>query len=147
MTPSDEEAVSERILEIGEDDLVREKSSCMLQLALLPSLPSITRQEVDLTHGRLKAIPEVVATLRKVEVLSLRQNLIPDMEPLSGLTALRELDLYDNELTTVAGLDNLTQLTYATSVILRGCWIVKKFFYLLNLKICFLEKFWHSHPP
>lgn len=69
-------------------------------------------QEVDLTHGRLSAIPEVVLTLKKIEVLTLRQNLIPDMEPVSRLPTLRELDLYDNELTTIAGLDGLSELTY-----------------------------------
>ena len=47
MTPSDEEAVSERILEIGEDDLVREKNSCIFQLALLPSLHNLTGSGSD----------------------------------------------------------------------------------------------------
>ena len=72
----------------------------------------ICLQEVDLTHGRLKAIPDVIVTLKKVKVLTLRQNLIPDMAPLSGLRTLQELDLYDNELTAITGLDDLNELTY-----------------------------------
>ena len=72
----------------------------------------ICLQEVDLTHGRLKAVPDVIVTLKKVKVLTLRQNLIPDMAPLSGLRTLQELDLYDNELTAITGLDDLNELTY-----------------------------------
>ena len=73
---------------------------------------SIFLQEVDLTHGRLAAIPDVILTLKKVKVLTLRQNLIPDMKPLSGLQTLQELDLYDNELTAITGLEHMSELTY-----------------------------------
>lgn len=54
----------------------------------------------------------MVCVLKKVEVLTLRQNLIPDMKPLSGLTTLRELDLYDNELKAIDGLEGMSSLTY-----------------------------------
>ena len=56
-------------------------------------------QEVDLTHGRLKVIPPVLARLTQVEVLTLRQNLIKDVGPITDLCTLKDLDLYDNELT------------------------------------------------
>ena len=35
--------------------------------------------------------------------------------PLESLTALRDLDLYDNRLTSVDGLNTLTELEYAPS--------------------------------
>ena len=132
-SPSDEDMVEERIPEIEEDDLVSKRNNPHTSTHSLPAsplsypplpsptLPSPTlpspllssplSQEVDLTHGRLKAIPDVILTLKKVEVLTLRQNLIPDMEPLSGLRTLRELDLYDNELSTIAGLEEMSSLT------------------------------------
>ena len=66
---------------------------------------------MDLTHARLRSIPDVVCALRKVETLTLTQNLIPDMKPLSGLTTLRQLDLYDNELKAIDGLEGMSSLT------------------------------------
>ena len=69
------------------------------------------RQEVDLTHARLKAVPGVLRTLRKVKVLSLRQNLIKDVSPLAELATLEELDLYDNELATIHAMEKLSSLT------------------------------------
>ena len=64
-----------------------------------------------MTHARLKVIPEILRQLTKVEVLSLRQNLISDVTPLADLTTLRELDLYDNELESIHALERLTSLT------------------------------------
>ena len=66
---------------------------------------------MDLTHARLKVVPEILGQLTKVEVLSLRQNLISDVTPLADLTTLRELDLYDNELKSIHALERLTSLT------------------------------------
>lgn len=66
---------------------------------------------MDLTHGRLKAVPEVLAKLTKVEVLTLRQNLIKDIGPVSDLCTLRELDLYDNELTATPDVTKMASLT------------------------------------
>ena len=54
---------------------------------------------MDLTHGRLKVVPEVLARLTQVEVLIMRQNLIKDIGPIADLCTLKDLDLYDNELT------------------------------------------------
>lgn len=86
-----------------------------LRFSHAPPLPLAPPQEVDLTHGRLKRIPGALRGLKCVEVLSLRQNLLQDLEPISSLTTLRELDLYDNELTTIHGLERLTSLTYVHS--------------------------------
>ena len=67
---------------------------------------------MDLTHGRLHSIPDVVCRLKCVQVLTLRQNLIPDMSPLAGLETLTELDLYDNELRKIEGLEEMKNLMY-----------------------------------
>ena len=67
-------------------------------------------QEVDLTHGRLKVVPEVLGRLTKVEILTMRQNLIKDIGPIAELSTLRELDLYDNELTATPDLSKMNSL-------------------------------------
>jgi Leucine-rich repeat (LRR) protein len=41
----------------------------------------------------------------------MRQNLIKKIEGLATLVNLRELDLRDNELEVIEGLETLTQLT------------------------------------
>ena len=69
-----------------------------------------TLQEVDLTHGKLKIVPEVLAKLTRVEVLTMRQNLIQDIGPIADLCTLRELDLYDNELTATPDLSKMRSL-------------------------------------
>lgn len=55
-------------------------------------------------------VPAALQRLKHVEVLSLRQNLISDASPLATLTTLRDLDLYDNELTSMAAFSALTNL-------------------------------------
>jgi len=85
----EEEEENERVLRIKEDDT-----------------------DVDLTHARLKKVPAVLRRLKKLEVLSLRQNLIVDLEPLSDLTTLKELDLYDNDLKRIHALERLVNLTF-----------------------------------
>ena len=67
-------------------------------------------QEVDLTHGRLKVVPEVLGQLTHVEILTMRQNLIKDIGPIAKLSTLRELDLYDNELTATPDLSKMNAL-------------------------------------
>ena len=67
-------------------------------------------QEVDLTHGKLKVVPEVLGRLTKVEILTMRQNLIKDVGLIAELSTLRELDLYDNELTTTPDLSKMSSL-------------------------------------
>ena len=92
-------------------------------------------QYVDLTHYRLKKVPVPVSSLTKVEVstlatlsvcvlfisfllqhLCLRQNLIIDISPISELTTLTELDLYDNEIKDIHGLEKLISLGYDTII-------------------------------
>ena len=67
-------------------------------------------QEVDLTHGGLKVVPEVLGWLTHVEILSMRQNLIKDIGPIAELSTLRTLDLYDNELTATPDLSKMNAL-------------------------------------
>ena len=67
-------------------------------------------QEVDLTHGKLKVVPEVLGQLTKVEILTMRQNLIKDIGPIAELSTLRELDLYDNELTATPDISKMNAL-------------------------------------
>ena len=67
-------------------------------------------QEVDLTHGRLKVVPEVLGQLTKVEILTMRQNLIKDIGLIAELSTLKELDLYDNELTATPDLSKMNAL-------------------------------------
>lgn len=44
------------------------------------------------------------------QTLSLRQNLIKKIENLDSLSALRELDFYDNQIRKLENLHNLTEL-------------------------------------
>ena len=46
----------------------------------------------------------------RFQTLCLRQNLIKVIENLETLTLLKELDLYDNQLTKIEGLGALTEL-------------------------------------
>lgn len=66
---------------------------------------------MDLTHCRLRALPPVIERLTRVEILTLRQNLLSDVSSVTSLSTLRELDLYDNELKEIPDTGKLTQLT------------------------------------
>ena len=55
-------------------------------------------------------VPEVLGRLTKVEILTMRQNLIKDIGPIAELSTLRELDLYDNELTATPDLSKMNSL-------------------------------------
>ena len=52
------------------------------------------------------------ADMTKVTRLDIRDNGLTDVKGLEKLTQLTFLDLYDNKLTDVKGLEKLTQLTY-----------------------------------
>ena len=67
-------------------------------------------QEVDLTHGMSKVVPEVLGQLTKVEILTMRQNLIKDIGLIAKLSTLKELDLYDNELMATPDLSKMNAL-------------------------------------
>ena len=46
-----------------------------------------------------------------MEVLTLRQNMLKEVTLVTKLSTLRELDLYDNELSEIPDISELTQLT------------------------------------
>ena len=109
----EQEEEDERIKLIKTDDLVSPaevlNTHGLLQILMSYSL-YMHVQEVDLTHGRLKVVPEVFGRLTKVEILTMRQNLIKDIGPIAELGTLRELDLYDNELTATPDLSKMNAL-------------------------------------
>lgn len=65
--------------------------------------------EVDLNHGRIAKL-ENLESLRCVEGLYLRWNLIKKIENLQTLVTLKELELYDNQITVIENLDALVNL-------------------------------------
>ncbi|KAI1136065.1 protein phosphatases PP1 regulatory subunit sds22 [Hypoxylon sp. FL0543] len=69
--------------------------------------------DISLTHSRISSIPALrLDRFKKVVRLCLRQNLVQHIEGLSSLgPTLEELDLYDNLISHVRGLDELTKLT------------------------------------
>ncbi|KAI9764847.1 MAG: hypothetical protein M1840_007993 [Geoglossum simile] len=71
------------------------------------------RPEIDLVHCRISSIPALrIERFTKVQRLCLRQNSIEDPTGLSCLApTLEDLDLYDNLVTHIKGLEQLTKLT------------------------------------
>ncbi|KAI0200847.1 protein phosphatase 1 regulatory subunit SDS22 [Astrocystis sublimbata] len=69
--------------------------------------------EINLIQSRIASIPQLrLERFTKVARLCLRQNLISKIAGLSSLApTLNELDLYDNLISHVRGLDELTDLT------------------------------------
>ncbi|KAI8961972.1 protein phosphatases PP1 regulatory subunit sds22 [Daldinia sp. FL1419] len=69
--------------------------------------------DISLSHSRISSISALrLERFKKVVRLCLRQNLVQHIEGLSGLgPTLEELDLYDNLISHVRGLDDLTKLT------------------------------------
>ncbi|KAI1348603.1 hypothetical protein F5Y01DRAFT_306688 [Xylaria sp. FL0043] len=70
-------------------------------------------EDLSLIQSRIGSISDLqLERFNKVKRLCLRQNLVQDIEGLSDLAAtLEELDLYDNLISRIQGLDNLTNLT------------------------------------
>ncbi|KAH0561940.1 hypothetical protein GP486_003358, partial [Trichoglossum hirsutum] len=79
---------------------------------LLDDYPSET-EEIDLVHCRISSIPALrLERFAKVQRLCLRQNSIEDPTGLSPLgPTLEDLDLYDNLISHIRGLEELTKLT------------------------------------
>lgn len=79
---------------------------------LLDDYPPDT-EEIDLVHARISSIPSLsLSRFTSVTRLCLRQNSITEIEGLSCLAAtLTELDLYDNLIAHIRGLEDLTNLT------------------------------------
>ncbi|KAF1808272.1 L domain-like protein [Eremomyces bilateralis CBS 781.70] len=69
--------------------------------------------EIDLVHCRITSIPALrLERFPKTERLCLRQNQISTIEfPPELATSVQELDLYDNLISHIKGLDDFTALT------------------------------------
>ena len=70
-------------------------------------------EQIDLVHARISSLPALkLERFPKVKRLCLRQNAIQEIElPPSLGTTLLELELYDNLLSHIRGLDSFDQLT------------------------------------
>ncbi|KAF7934456.1 hypothetical protein BELL_0091g00050 [Botrytis elliptica] len=79
---------------------------------LLDDYPLDT-EEIDLVHARISSIPSLrLSRFTQVQRLCLRQNTISTIEDLSCLAAtLTDLDLYDNLIAHIRGLEDLINLT------------------------------------
>ncbi len=79
---------------------------------LLDDYPEDT-EEIDCVHARISSIESLrLDRFKAVTRLCLRQNSITEIESLSSLAAtLTDLDLYDNLIAHIRGLEELTQLT------------------------------------
>ncbi|RFU33273.1 hypothetical protein B7463_g3082, partial [Scytalidium lignicola] len=78
---------------------------------LLDDYPTNT-EEIDCVHSRISSIESLhLERFKSVVRLCLRQNAITEIEGLSVLAnTLEELDLYDNLIAHIRGLDELTNL-------------------------------------
>ena len=79
---------------------------------ILNDYPADT-EEIDCVHSRISSIPSLhLERFTQVIRLCLRQNAIQDVEGLSVLApTLKELDLYDNQIAHIRGIEDLTNLT------------------------------------
>ncbi|KAE8451108.1 hypothetical protein EG329_004780 [Mollisiaceae sp. DMI_Dod_QoI] len=79
---------------------------------LLDDYPLDT-EEIDCVHARISSIPSLnIERFASVTRLCLRQNSITEIEALSCLAStLTDLDLYDNLIAHIRGLESLTNLT------------------------------------
>ncbi|KAL3423459.1 Protein phosphatase 1 regulatory subunit SDS22 [Phlyctema vagabunda] len=79
---------------------------------LLDDYP-LDEEDVDCIHARVTSIPSLrLERFTKVKNLCLRQNTISEIEGLSPLAdTLQELDLYDNMIAHIRGLEDLVKLT------------------------------------
>ncbi|KAI0126952.1 protein phosphatases PP1 regulatory subunit sds22 [Xylariales sp. AK1849] len=119
---SDEENVlhgDEISADEGEAATLRLREAYCVRLLLIPAYltdllddEDPETEDIDLTHSRVGNIPALrLDRFKQVVRLCLRQNLIKDIEGLSSLgSTLQELDLYDNVLAHIRGLEDLTKL-------------------------------------
>lgn len=71
----------------------------------------VDASEIDLNHCRVATMSNF-NVLTKTEFLGLRNNMIKQIMGIEQLTMLRELELYDNQITKIECLDSLTNLEY-----------------------------------
>jgi len=67
--------------------------------------------KLDLSNKKIKSIPSIIREFPYLKSLELDQNEITHITGLENLTRLKELNLGQNQITKIEGLDNLTQLT------------------------------------
>lgn len=108
---SNPEALSDP--EYSDDDNVNPGEVIPADEDLLDGEPSDT-EELNITHSRVRSIPSLqLQRFKKVASLCLRQNAIQDIDGLASLAGtLQELDLYDNLIPVIQGLDELASLTW-----------------------------------
>ncbi|PQE18818.1 phosphatase 1 regulatory subunit SDS22 protein [Rutstroemia sp. NJR-2017a WRK4] len=90
--------------------------------------------EIDLVHARISSIPSLkLSRFTSVIRLCLRQNSITQIEDLSSLSStLQDLDLYDNLISHIRGLDDLINLT-SLDLSFNKLKHIKKISHLTNL--------------
>lgn len=100
---------------------------------LLDDYPEDT-EEIDCVHARIANIPALrLERFKAVTRLCLRQNTITEIEGLSCLAStLEELDLYDNLIAHIRGLEDLTKLT-TLDLSFNKIKHIKKVNHLINL--------------
>lgn len=78
----------------------------------IETVANTTDQQIDLIHCKITSIPALhLERFKKLEQLSLRQNQISDIDFPQELGAtLTELDLYDNLIAHIRGLEQFTEL-------------------------------------
>lgn len=123
-------------------ELVLELQRRSLLIFLFPDLlddyPPDT-DEIDCVHSRVTSIPSLgLERFTKVIRLCLRQNAIQDVEGLSSLAStLQELDLYDNLIGHIKGLEGLESLT-SLDLSFNKIKHIKKINHLTGLKDLYL---------
>lgn len=121
----------------GADSFLCTKSNPLtiffLQSDLLDDYPEDTT-EIDAIHARISSIPSLKLTrFPQLARLCLRQNAIAEIEELSPLSkTLKELDLYDNLIAHIRGLEDLTNLT-SLDLSFNKIKHIKKISHLTNL--------------
>lgn len=70
-------------------------------------------EEIELSHSRISSMSRLgLGRFTKLNRLGLRQNAIPAIDlPQNLATTLQEVDLYDNLIKDIVGLDDFTELT------------------------------------
>lgn len=97
------------------DDVPETETVCPPHLHQPPSLSPLTHlQDIDLNHSRITSLPALrLSRFQHLTRLCLRQNglLEISLPPAPWGAALSELDLYDNMISHIRGLDALPSLT------------------------------------